>query len=124
MTGEINLKALRAAKLGPKDMALHLAFMHEYMLTHLTHNRAEDQILTIMDASNISLTKIAHPDTLALIRAASEVRPLEADVKKGGVACRSLYTTPLATLTVRYRCRAGRGREGLPQSSALGHGRL
>ncbi|EWM23907.1 sec14 cytosolic [Nannochloropsis gaditana] len=69
--GSMNVKLMKSAKLSPRDMALHLALVQEYVWTVLTPGD-DRKIVTLMDAKGLSLTRLASPDSLALIRAASE----------------------------------------------------
>jgi len=68
----MNAKELKAAGVGPQEMALHLAFVQEFIWQRLL-TRDDGRVVTIMDAKGISITTFASSDMAAIIRATSEV---------------------------------------------------
>ena len=68
----MNPKVLKAAGVGPEEMALHLAFLQEFIWNRLV-TRDDGRVVTIMDAEGLSLSKCTSSDLAAIVRATSEV---------------------------------------------------
>lgn len=77
---KLDTDGLRAGGVSSQDMALHLALIFEYGFTRIEPGPlvpgGHDALitLTVMDCKNISLTKAVSFDSVALLRATSEVR--------------------------------------------------
>lgn len=76
---KLDTDGLRAGGVSSQDMALHLALIFEYGFTRIEPGPlvpgGHDALitLTVMDCKNISLTKAVSFDSVALLRATSEV---------------------------------------------------